>query len=340
MSKLLALSLMMILLLAPAATLAFAEDQPSGSEGEGGEGTENGTDGYNGTVPFDPKLFEALLNQTYAAQHSVNATMMAMGELNGSISPAGLQSYGHGDDAIALALRFMNENKTTAAWNQVRRALKHYKNAMQNMYKSGPQHMEGLVEEPEDIEPPEDDTNSTEMEGVQLQLMTQYQANLRERMRNMRVTVENITDQLSEGDASKLRRTLENAERKMERIRTKLNGSDIKGAIDEAEEAEDDLEDGLDDLNNTAAGQMLKTVYKLEAKLQKMEQSRARKVEKGKNFLGDDNAIDAAKGNLNQWKQNMKGGKFSEDGGSDNGNPGNGNQDKSDKGNQGKSNKN
>ena len=155
MSKLLALSLMMILLLAPAATLVFADDQPSGPEGEGtegGEGTENGTDGYNGTdgmndyngtddpddgngtVPFDPKLFEALMNQTYAAQQSVNVTMMTMGELNSSISPAGLQNYGHGDDAIALALRFMSENKTTAAWNQMRRAMKHYKSAMQKMY--------------------------------------------------------------------------------------------------------------------------------------------------------------------------------------------------------------
>ena len=55
-------------------------------------------------------------------------------------------------------------------------------------------------------------------------------------------------------------------------------------------------------------------------------------------------ARNAAKGNLNQWRQNMKGGKFSEDDGSDDGNPGKGNQgkpdkDKPDKGNQGKSNK-
>jgi RNA binding exosome subunit len=352
MSKLLALSLMMILLLAPAATLVFADDPPSGPEGEGtegGEGAENGTDvhnvtvgmaDYNGTddpddgnetVPFDPELFEALLNQTYAAQQSVNVTMMTMGELNSSISPAGLQNYGHGDDAIALALRFMSENKTTAAWNQMRRAMKHYKSAMQKMYKAGPQAFENLEEDPEDVEPPEDDVNTTEMEGAQLQLMTQYQANLQERMRTMRETVENITDQLSEGDADKLWRTLENAERKLERIRARLNGSDVKGAIDEAEEAEDDLEDGLDGLNNTAAGQMLKTVYKLEAKLQKMEQIRARKAEKGKNLLGDDDAINAAKGNLNQWRQNMKGGKFSEDDGSDDGNPGKGNQGKSNK---------
>jgi len=366
MRKLLALSLMMILLLAPAATLAFADDQPSGPEGEGtegGEGTENVTDGYNGTdgmgdyigtddpddgngtVPFDPELFEALLNQTYAAQQSVNVTMMTMGELNSSISPAGLQNYGYGDDAIALALRFMGENKTTAAWNQMRRALKHYRNAMQKMYKAGPLAFESLEEDPEDVEPPEDDVNTTAMEGAQLQLMTQYQANLQERMRNMRETVENITDQISEGDSDKLWRTLENAERKLERIRARLNGSDVEGAIEEAEGAENDLEDGLDGLNNTAAGQMLKTVYKLEAKLQKMEQVRARKAEKGKNLLDDDDNINAAKGNLNQWKQNMKGGKFSEDGGSDDGNPGKGNQgkpdkDKPDKGNKGKSNKN
>ena len=107
-----------------------------------------------------------------------------------------------------------------------------------------------------------------------------------------------------------------------------MKGIDIEGAIDEAEEVEDDLKDGL---NNTATDQMLKTVYKLEAKLQKIEQIRERKAEKGNNLLGDDDAINATKGNLNQWKQNMKSGKFSKDGGSDDSNPGKGNQGKSNK---------
>ena len=361
MRKLLALSLMMILLLAPTATLVFADDPPSdpGDDPNGGDGIENGTNDYNGTeglglnmtgdydddnetFPLDPELFEALLNQTYAAQQGVNVTMMTMSGLTSNISPAGLQSYGHGDDAIALALRFMSENKTTAAWNQMRRALKHYKSAMQKMYKAGPQAFESLEEDPEDVEPPEDDVNTTAMEGAQLQLMTQYEANLQQRLSNMRETVENITDQLSEGDAEKMWRTLDNAERKMERIRARLNSSDIEGAIDEAEENEDDLEEGLDGLNNTAAGQMLKTVYKLEAKIQKMEQKSERKS--WKNYFGDEDALNAAKGNLKQWKENMKGGRFN-NGESDDGNPGKGNQgkpdkDKPDKENKGQSKKN
>lgn len=358
MRKLLALSLVMILLLAPTATLVFADEPPSdpGDDPDGGDGNENGTNDYNGTegfelnmtddydddnetFPLDPELFEELLNQTYATQQCVNTTMMAMCELNSTISPAALQNYGHGDDAITLALRFMNENKTRAAWNQMRRALKHYKNSMKKMYKAGPQAMEGLEGEPDDVEPPEDDVNATVMEGAQLQLMEQYEANLQERLRNMRETVENITDQLSEGDTEKMWRTLDNAERKLERIRARLNSSDIEGAIDEAEENEDDLEEGLDGLNNTAAGQMLKTVYKLEAKIQKMEQKSERKS--WKNYFGDEDAINAAKGDLKQWKENMKGGRYN-NGESYDGNPGKGNQgkpdkDKPDKGNKGKS---
>ena len=49
-------------------------------------------------------------------------------------------------------------------------------------------------------------------------------------------------------------------------------------------------------------------------------------------------ALNAAKGNLKQWKENMKGGRFN-NGESDDGNPGKGNQGKPDKGKPDKENK-
>jgi len=93
-------------------------------------------------------------------------------------------------------------------------------------------------------------------------------------------------------------------------MQQRLNNSEVDEAIDEAEDAEDEIEEGLEGLEDKAAGQMLRTIYRLEAKLQRMENVRDRKAEKGLDFSGDDEDIDEAKGKLKEHKENWKGGRF------------------------------
>ena len=389
MRKLLALTLMLMLLMAPVTTVVYAKDDPVEEEGgtEGGDETPNGDEGDEGTgdddvgdddeedhetddetddeedtdddeeeltedetdddgddetdddeendetdedddddetddededeeddedKPLDPELLDELLNQAYDAQLGVNATMNALMSQFSPVSPAGRQSYLHGGEAIALALRFMNENQTHAAANQIQRALKHYKNVLRMLYDEDPEALEELEEEPEDVEePPEVEGNETAaIKGAKLKLMEQFEGNLQERISLFRETMENATDQLSEQDAQKIWDALERAEAKLERMQQRLNNSEVDEAIDEAEDAEDEIEEGLEGLEDKTAGQMLKTIYRLEAKLLKMENIRDRKAEKGLNVSGDDDDIDEAKGNLKGHKENWKGGKF------------------------------
>ena len=147
--KKLGLSVILLLLLVPMATLAYAEE------------------GMNSTAPDpqlpppEPDVIAELLIQAeesrnilvtaLTAVYGENYTLL-MTDVNGTtqqsygpmISASILNSQMHGDDALKKTQQLLEQANGNAAAQQVKQAMKHYRNALRKAYKNNPEALEDL----------------------------------------------------------------------------------------------------------------------------------------------------------------------------------------------------
>jgi hypothetical protein len=202
-------------------------------------------------------------------------------ELEGKVHQSIMNSLKHAEQAFENVDAGKWSNPEASA-NQLQRGMKHYSNAMlqfSNYYYE--EELEDEDEEPEvEVEIPEED----EVNEHKMKLMFQYHEDFQNRVQEMTETMNQIMNQLSEGDQHRTTSAIMNTILKLERIQARLDQGEINEAIDEAEEAEEEFEEALSMMENQQLSLMLKTMYKMGAKIQQWENKMERRQEEGLDF--------------------------------------------------------
>jgi len=336
-TKLIALTLMLLLLSAPLAQVVYAEDVPGGEDtgdGSGGDGTGGGTgdEEEDGNGNIDPLVYQQIKEDTEARWW--NLYYLYTGQEGGE------DGTGDGEDGTGdydgpnipenldpeLRNQLMNawmemkqaaemegENLQTAAQQHLR-VMRTLRNTWRKYQKDNPDSVD-------DIEPPNEtgeggdelppEPTEEELTEVQEQLVNRFQERFRESVTEMFQFYNEVEDDLDPDDAMKVYNALYHAEQKLLRIQERIAAGDIEGAIDDLEGAGNDLNEGFDEMEDPQSAQLIKTVLKLKIKI-----ARA---------AGDDDLVNELKGKIdkakNEYKQNKGKGNVN---GNDNGN-GNGN---------------
>ncbi|UCD45592.1 MAG: hypothetical protein JSV27_03655 [Candidatus Bathyarchaeota archaeon] len=336
-TRILGLSTILLLLLAPMATLAYAEDGTNSTVPNPQLPPTDPLGGLNMTTQdggnyTDPEVLEELLAQAEASRLILMAAFSAAYGGNFSDTPtdengtsqssvlnltmpnAPLNDQMHGDDAIDKALQLLNQANANAAAQQVKRAMKHYRNALRKAYHDNPDAMTSFEESGNETDPDlpptgDPDVNQTEILSTKMMLVQQFHENFQQRLMSMEENVYNLTNRLSDKDAQKATDALEKTERKLLRIQERLNRGEIDEAMDELQNATDGLDDDLSSFEDAQTGQMLRTMNKLEAKVQRMVDKMNRKAARGGDTSGDEDAINQAWGQLKKYQDDFKAGK-------------------------------
>ena len=328
-TKILGLTAIALLLLTPMVFPVYAED----TSPEPPETPTNSTEDANSTLTgqgnvTDPKLILDLLAQAnasrlvlmaaFSAAYGENYSLYERGdnltEGQHRVSFAAMNNQEHGDDAIDKALRFMEQERLTAAAQQVKGAMKHYRNALRKAYHDNPEAMKKYEEswndtEPDPPPPDEPDVNETEIMETKLMLIQQFQENFQERVMSMEENVNSLMNQLSDKDSQKAGDALERTERKLLRIQERLNRGEIDEAMDDLENATDGIDEAFDGFEGNHTAQMLRTMFKLEARVQRMVDKMNRKAAKGVDTSGDEDAINHAWGQMKKYQDDLQRGK-------------------------------
>jgi tetratricopeptide (TPR) repeat protein len=310
---------------------AYAEDGTNGTPPEPPTGTpegDNSTVQGEGSVT-DPEIITELLAQANESRvHLMAALFVAYGD---NYSQSALNNLVHGDDAVNKSEKLLEQANLNAAAQQVRRAMKQYRNALRKAEHDNPEAIKEYEEswnttEPDPPPPDEPDVNETEIMETKLMLIQQFQENFQERVMSMEMNVNSLMNQLSDKDSQKAGDALERTERKLLRIQERLNRGDVDGAMEELENATEGMDEALDSFEDDHTAQMLRTMDKLEARVQRMVDKMNRKAARGMDTSGDEDAINQAWGQIKKYQEDFQSGKSGSAPGQikDNGN-GNGN---------------
>ena len=304
--KLLALTLMVVLLMSSFTYTVFAEETSPDPIVEGEEPIEGGgylnetegLDDINGTA-MDPVVLEGLRDQTRS---------MCQGLLGyfGNVTQGSVvfENFRHAQDAIEEG---DSKNNTRAAAQMYLRAMKHFRNALRNYLHDNPDALQGF--EPGNVTEPEPDLNATtseEIEEARVKLIQRFQERFRERLNLMYDNLNNMTGSLSDGDAVKARNTIQKAEDKLLRIQERISQGEYDEAVDDLENATDPMDEGFKGMKDAFAGQTLRTMNKLEAKVQKLVEEHERKRARGEDTGELDGLIDELRGNINRSRNEVK----------------------------------
>ena len=126
---------------------------------------------------------------------------------------------------------------------------------------------------------------------------------------SMEETVSSMMNELSDKDAQKAADALERTERKLLRIQERLNRGEIDEAMDDLENATTGLDEEFSSFEDAQTGQMLRTMNKMEARVQRMVDIMNRKAAKGGDTSGDEGAINEAWGQLKKFQEDFMAGK-------------------------------
>ncbi len=368
--KIISLTLLMILLLAPLGQLVYAQDtgdtgtsDGTGDDGSGGTGDTNSTiPDTNSTLPdtnttlpdtgddenstdtgdgnIDPLVFEQIqtmaqlrYQEMYQLMFGGNGPEPDSGDENATdtdpVPPdgnttdpkvtddnstyTGLAFPDDVDPAIANA--FMHawqameqgadeDANPQAAANAYMRALKQLRNAYRKYEQDNPTVADDL--NPTDDTLPEDEIpdapTDDEVTEIQQQLVERFQ----ERLTSMYENYNNVSSELSADDAVKALNALAKAEQKLLRIQARIDAGNTTGALDDLDNATETMDEDFDSLDDAAARQMLKTMNKLEERIQKMEEKAARKAATGEDTSEEDALLASLKGNKNKTTDDFK----------------------------------
>lgn len=227
-------------------------------------------------------------------------------DLDGKVHQSIMNSLRHAEQAFEDV---DNEkwSDPEASANQLQRGMKHFSNAMKQFSAFYYGEEEDDEEELEvEVEVPDDD----EIKQHKRKLMFQYQENFQNRIQEMTDSMNQIMNQLNEGDQQKATNAIMNTIRKLERIQARLDQGDIDEAIDEAEDAEDEFEEALSTMENQQLSLMLKTMYKLGAKIQLWENKMEKKQGEGMDFTEEQNLVNQLRMALEEAKNDIESGNY------------------------------
>ena len=180
--------------------------------------------------------------------------------------------------------------------------MKQYRNALRKQLKENPELLDEF-EEPTETgsasEEIDEIVTQEEIDSAKAQLLNRFQERYREQIRKMIESVEELEDDLSPQDAEKARQALMHTLEKTLRIQERIQSGEHNEALDELDESSDSLDEEFDDLVDPDSVQMLKSLNKLEARIQKMMQIRARKAVDGEDTSVEDEVLEELHGNKN-----------------------------------------
>ena len=356
-TRIMALTLLVILLLAPLTYTVYAEE--TGGEGtEGtGEGTgeeteETGEDAGSGNI--DPLILEQIKQDTekmYQQLYNLifDQTTPPEGEGTEGEGTEGEGTEGEEDPDLvgydgpeipegtdpALRNQFMHAwmamqqaqamegESPQAAAQQYLRAMKQLRNAWRKYQKDNPEVVEELTEETEGEPVDEGDEVPTEEEitEVQQQLIERFQGRFQEQLTNMFSNYNEVQGDLSPGDAVKAQTALFHAEQKLLRIQERIEAGEFDEAVDELDEAADGLDEEFDGLEDPSSAQMFRAMNQYEARITKMVERIEWKAARGEDTSEDEGLVNQLRGNvnsaMNEHRENKGNGNAQ---GSDNGN--------------------
>jgi len=314
--KLSALTLIVALLVSSFTCTVWAEETSPDPTVEGGEPVEGGDDlnetegldEFNGTT-VDPAVLEALRNQTQNMYQELlgyfsNATLGYFS--NATLGSAVFENFQHAQDAIEEG---DSKNNTRAAAQMYLRAMKQFRNALRKYLHDNPDAVLGFKPgNATELKPDLNTTSQEEIEAVREELILRFQERFRERLTFMYENLDNITGSLTNWDAVKARNTIQKTEEKLLRIQERINNHEFDEAVDDLENATDSMDEGFNGMQDAFAGQMLRTMNKLEAKVQRLVEQRERKQARGENTGELDGFIDELRGSIHSSRNEVKNG--------------------------------
>jgi hypothetical protein len=337
-TKIITLALLLLLLSAPLAKVAYAEDAPGGEDI--GDGAEDGGDGN-----IDPLVYKQIKEDTEARwwnlyhlyaglQTSENGTAGEDVDGNETVDYDGPEIPGDLDPELrnqlmnawmemTQAAQMEGENLQTAAQQHLR-VMKVLRNTWRKYQKDNPGIVEDATESLNETDdgggdelPPE--PTEEELTETQQLLVNRFQRRFNESVKEMFQFYNAVEDDLDPDDAVKAYNALYHAEQKLLRIQERIAAGDLQGAVDDCENATDALNEEYDGMDDPQSAQLFKTATKLQAKISKMLEKKERKAAQGEDTAGEDDLINQLKGNIDKAKNDHK-----ENKGKGNGN-GNGN---------------
>jgi hypothetical protein len=337
-TKIITLALLLLLLSAPLAKVAYAEDAPGGEDI--GDGAEDGGDGN-----IDPLVYKQIKEDTEARwwnlyhlyaglQTSENGTAGEDVDGNETVDYDGPEIPGDLDPELrnqlmnawmemTQAAQMEGENLQTAAQQHLR-VMKVLRNTWRKYQKDNPGIVEDATESLNETDdgggdelPPE--PTEEELTETQQLLVNRFQRRFNESVKEMFQFYNAVEDDLDPDDAVKAYNALYHAEQKLLRIQDRIAAGDLQGAVDDCENATDALNEEYDGMDDPQSAQLFKTATKLQAKISKMLEKKERKAAQGEDTAGEDDLINQLKGNIDKAKNDHK-----ENKGKGNGN-GNGN---------------
>jgi hypothetical protein len=224
------------------------------------------------------------------------------------VSPSIKNSEKQMNQAFVRAEKFKEDGKESAATQQLHNSFVHYRNALRKLQRDFPEI--GDFEDVE-VEVEVEEVDEEIVKEHKTKLMLQYQENLANRVQEMTETMNQVMNQLGEQDRLRMFSVIENTLRKLERIQERLNEGLVEDAVDLAEEAEEELEDVFSSMVNQQFASMIRTMYKLDAMIRKMENIRNRHVEEGVDVEDMELLINELKDAVEQAKLDIDAGDFS-----------------------------
>ena len=323
-TKILAVTILMMLLLAPLTQLVYAEE--TGGEAPESTGEETGEDGETGNI--DPLVYQQIKQKTETRYQELYNLIFSQTILEGEdtevegtedeedpdlvgydgpeipmgTDPALRNQFMHAWMAMQQAQSMEGESPQAAA-QQYLRAMKQLRNAWRKYQKDNPEVVEELEEETEGGEEEDADVpTEEEITEIQQQLIERFQERFQEQLTSMFSNYNEVQGDLSPGDAVKAQSALYHAEQKLLRIQERVRAGEYDEALDELDETTEGLDGEFKGMEDPASAQMFRTMNQYEARIAKMVERMERKAAWGEDTSEDEDLVNQLRGNVNSAK--------------------------------------
>jgi hypothetical protein len=251
--------------------------------------------------PMTPELFEEIKNMAIARAEDMQGFF-----IEDEYPPDIANSLRNAEQAMEQAENFEDINIHSAAQQYIR-SMNHYRNAIRKLYGENPEISEQFTE-PEvttagnETEP----ASMEEIEATKIELINQFQERFKLQIQQMIQNIEDFEDEMSPQDFEKANAALQRTMEKLLRIQERIQSGQYEEALDELDEADESLDEELDQVEDPGTAQMLKTMNQLEARIQKMVMRAARKAANGEDTSTEDAQLEDLRGNKDKLKNDYK----------------------------------
>lgn len=261
-------------------------------------------DDNNTKVMSEPISMETLTNLQTQFQSSQEYMLQLLG--NTTLSSEIANGMMHAQQAMDKAMLFEGNNSRAAA-QQYLRAMKHQRNTLRKYIKDNP---EVFISLETGNSTATEDLNMTateaEISASKVQLINQFQERFQEQLTEMYQFIDEVSEDLSPEDVSRIQRAISKAEAKLVRIQEKILNGQFDEALDDLEDTTETLDEDVEESVDPGAAQMFKEMNRLQAKIEKLEQKAARKAARGENTGELDALLEELRNNRNKVKNAFK----------------------------------